>query len=386
MAYGWQPAIHGLFTVVHLGQRDPVTSVNAGRPESNAGCTSAKRPAAVLLALDASSGTCGSWASGSNASRRAEPLPAVVGLQLPAHDVVGEVERRAPGRATHGAWGGRSAPAPRPAGRGCAASGRPTRSGASARRTRRRRRIAVAEPVDPAVLEVAAEDAAHADVLGQPGHAGPHRSRCRGRRRSIRYPGRARLVQRLDDHRRSAIELHLNVMRPSAPYDASCSIRSSSWRLQVARRDQQRAVLLAAAVPGEVVEQLGDVGADVVVAREEPEILVEPGGLASCSCRCRCGSSGAAGRRRRARRARPCECVFRPTMPYTTCTPARSSCSRPLHVGRLVEAGLELDQHRHLHAALGGPDEAADDRAVAAGAVQRHLDRLHAAGRRRPAR
>ena len=51
---------------------------------------------------------------------------------------------------------------------------------------------------------------------------------------------------------------------------------------------------------------------------------------------------------------------------------------RPLHVGRLVEAGLELDEHGHLHAPLGGADQAADDRAVAARAVQRHLDALHA--------
>ncbi len=50
----------------------------------------------------------------------------------------------------------------------------------------------------------------------------------------------------------------------------------------------------------------------------------------------------------------------------------------PLHVGRLVEAGLELDQHGHLHTPLGGADQAADDRAVATGAVERHLDALHA--------
>ena len=49
----------------------------------------------------------------------------------------------------------------------------------------------------------------------------------------------------------------------------------------------------------------------------------------------------------------------------------------PLDVGALVEASLELDQHRHLLAALGGADQRAHDRAVARGAVERHLDGEH---------
>ena len=49
----------------------------------------------------------------------------------------------------------------------------------------------------------------------------------------------------------------------------------------------------------------------------------------------------------------------------------------PVDVGGLVEAGLELDEHRHLDAPLGGPHQRSDDRAVAAGPVERHLDRLH---------
>ena len=77
----------------------------------------------------------------------------------------------------------------------------------------------------------------------------------------------------------SPIELHLSVIRPSAPNGASCSISVEQPRPQVAGRDEQRVVLVAAAVAGEVVEQLGDVGTDVGVAREDPEVLVQPGRL-----------------------------------------------------------------------------------------------------------
>ena len=48
--------------------------------------------------------------------------------------------------------------------------------------------------------------------------------------------------------------------------------------------------------------------------------------------------------------------------------------ARPLDVGGLVEAGLELDHGGHLLAVLGGADEGADDRGVGAGAVERLLD------------
>ena len=46
-------------------------------------------------------------------------------------------------------------------------------------------------------------------------------------------------------------------------------------------------------------------------------------------------------------------------------------------VVHLVEARLELDQHRDLLAALRGLGERAHDRRVAGRAVQRHLDRQH---------
>ena len=51
--------------------------------------------------------------------------------------------------------------------------------------------------------------------------------------------------------------------------------------------------------------------------------------------------------------------------------------SRPRDVVRLVEARLELDDHRHLLAALRRLDERRDDRRVARRAIERELDRQH---------
>ena len=174
----------------------------------------------------------------------------------------------------------------------------------------------------------------------------------------------------------SAIPLHFRVMRPSGPNDDSCSIRSMSWRLQIAGRDEQRPVLVGAAVAGQVVEQLRRVGADLVVAREDPEVFVDPRRLRVVVA----GADVAVA-------AEPVAVVahdehdlgvrLQTDHAVDDVHTGAFELPRPLHVGRLVESRLELDEHRHLHASLGGADQAPDDGAVATGAVQRHLDRLH---------
>ena len=52
----------------------------------------------------------------------------------------------------------------------------------------------------------------------------------------------------------------------------------------------------------------------------------------------------------------------------------RLQAGRPLDVVALVEPRLQLDEHRHLLAGLGGLDQQVDQRRVRADAVQRHLD------------
>ena len=50
---------------------------------------------------------------------------------------------------------------------------------------------------------------------------------------------------------------------------------------------------------------------------------------------------------------------------------------RPVDVPPFVEAGLQLHQGRDLLAVLGGPGQGADDRRIAAGAIERLLDGQH---------
>ena len=69
-------------------------------------------------------------------------------------------------------------------------------------------------------------------------------------------------------------------MRPSGPWPASRSMRSTIASRRCVGRDEQLAVLDLAAVAGEVVEQLGEVGAELGVGGEQAEVLVE--GWRSC--------------------------------------------------------------------------------------------------------
>ena len=120
------------------------------------------------------------------------------------------------------------------------------------------------------------------------------------------------------------------VIRPSGP-SAACSamrLRSSGRRRD--GRDEELAVLALPAVAGEVVEELGEVGAELRVGGEQADVLVERRPSSGCSCRCRRGSSGgcrrapgarpggswcaSSGRRARTRRARP---------PLRRCGPVR---------------------------------------------------------------
>ena len=175
----------------------------------------------------------------------------------------------------------------------------------------------------------------------------------------------------------SPIELALIVIRPSAPNAASLLDQLEQPRAQVARRHDERVVALVAAVAGEVVEQLGDVGADVDVAREDAEVLVEPGRLGVVVA----GADVAVAAQLVAVVADDEHALGVGLQPDHAVHDVHAGALEllgPVDVGGLVEAGLELDEHGDLHAPLGGPDQAADDRAVAAGPVQRHLDRLHA--------
>ncbi len=82
-------------------------------------------------------------------------------------------------------------------------------------------------------------------------------------------------------------------------------MRSAMPSAQVHRARPAAAGTRPAAVAGEVVEQLGEVGAELGVGREHAEVLVDGARSSGCSCRCRRGSSGGCRRPPGARRAGP---------------------------------------------------------------------------------
>ena len=142
------------------------------------------------------------------------------------------------------------------------------------------------------------------------------------------------------------------------------------------RRDQHLAVLGRAAVAGEEVEHLGDVGADLRVGGEEAEVGVEAGGL-------RVVVAGAdvdvvahlvalaAGDEDRL------DVGLQAGDAVDDVDAGLLQRLRPVDVGLLVEAGLQLDHADRLLAAFGGADQGRDQRRVVAGPVHRLLDRQH---------
>ena len=226
----------------------------------------------------------------SSCRRREAPRPAVVGEQR----VEDRVELRL--RAARP----RPARRPRSGGRGCAASGRRCRAGTCDSSPASKTKSA-------AVLEEAAEHAAHADRLAQARRRRAGACRCRARRSSI-FGARLRTPRRAPRSIAGSVSALTFMPDPRAlarrgRLARPRGSRSTSRVAQVERRDEQLAEPLRPAEAGEVVEEVGDVGGDLLVGREEAEVLVEPRGRSRGSCRCRCGRSGAARRPRGGRRA-----------------------------------------------------------------------------------
>ena len=142
------------------------------------------------------------------------------------------------------------------------------------------------------------------------------------------------------------------------------------------RGDEQPAVPLLDAEPGQMVEQLAEIGADRRVGGQQTEIFVRAGrlgvvvagpdvGVAAQAVAVVAHDEHALGVR------------LQPDEAVDDMDAGTFEHLRPGDVRLLVEAGLELDEHRNLHAALGRPHQAGDDRAVPGRPVQGHLDRLH---------
>src|SRR5262249_42426850 len=123
-----------------------------------------------------------------------------------------------------------------------------------------------------AVLEEAADDAAHPDGLAQIGNSGPQRADTAREDLDLRALLRGG-VQLIDDvWIGERVDLDpdpsvLSVFRDGADL-------GDQPLAQCERRDEDLAELARAPEAGQVVEEVGDVGADLLVGREQAEVLV----------------------------------------------------------------------------------------------------------------
>src|ERR1700722_14512782 len=143
-------------------------------------------------------------------------------------------------------------------------------------RLRARVRLTRAEGVDPRVLEEPAKDAADPDAVGQAGHARLQRAHA-AHPDLDGHPGLPGPVERVDHYlvdERVALEGDLRRLARPGPRGLAADAAHDA-RAQRLRGDEQAAVAALPAVPGEVVEQVGDGLADQVVRREKPEVLVQ---------------------------------------------------------------------------------------------------------------
>ena len=152
--------------------------------------------------------------------------------------------------------------------------------------------------------------------------------------------------------------------------------RRGSRRAGSVGRDQHLAVAGRAAEAGQVVEQLGDVGADRLVGREEPEVGVQARGrgvvVAGADVDVVAHAVALAAHDQHALGVR-----LQRRVAVDDVHAGLLQRLRPVDVRALVEARLQLDQADRLLAALGRADQRRHERRVVARAVHGLLDREH---------
>ena len=179
--------------------------------------------------------------------------------------------------------------------------------------------------------------------------------------------GARRPVERLDDRDvDDRVELEDDPRRPAGRGVADLAIDElEEPRAQAVRRDEQPTERPLARQPGQVVEQVRDVGPELRPTGQQPEVDVLPGGLGVVVARPDVDVAAQPGAlapddERRLRVG------LEPDQAVHDVGAGALQLARPDDVRLFVEAGLDLDQDDDLLAALGRPDERLDDRRVAA--------------------
>ena len=229
------------------------------------------------------------------------------------------------------------------------------------------------------MLEEATEHRVHPDVLREPGHAGaqgadaahPDVDLDAGTRGAIEPVNDPLVDDRVDleaDVARARLG-PLGLDLPADPLEQTGPRRPG--------RDQQALEAAARGQAGELVEEAGQVGADLLVVGQQPEVLIETCGLGVVVA----GADVAVA----------AQTLFlltddegklavglEPDDAVDDVDAGALEFAGPADVVDLVEAGLDLDDRQHLLARLGGVDEGVDDRAVTRRAIEGLLDRQHA--------
>ena len=223
------------------------------------------------------------------------------------------------------------------------------------------------------MLQVAAHHRDHLDVLAdafQPGQQAADAAHVD----LDRDAGLGRAVELLDQERvgqRVHLQPDQRVLAVLARLDRLLDLVRDALA-RVRGGDEHLAEVARARVARQQVEHLRDVGGDVRVGREEPEVLVDAGGLGvvvACAdldvVAHACALAPDDQERLRVR--------LQPGQPVHDVCARLFQRARPADVAALVEAGLHLDHADRLLAALGGGDERRDQGRVRRCAVHRHL-------------
>ena len=227
------------------------------------------------------------------------------------------------------------------------------------------------------MLQEPAEDGPHRDRLGHPWDARPQHADRTGA--DLDRDARLGSGVELFDHERIDELVQLESDACCLTGGRRCGHTADLLdqpRPHRERSDKELAEPLWPAEAGEVVEEIGDIGRDVLVGSEQPHVLVPP----------------------RGRRVVVAGADVDVATEYVTLAPhdERHLCvdleigkavhdvdtrllhlARPLDVPPLVETRFELHEAHRLLPLLGAVDQRADENAVVAGAVHGRLDRDH---------
>lgn len=235
----------------------------------------------------------------------------------------------------------------------------------------------VVKAEDAVVFQETADDGHHAHVLGDARHARTQTADAAHNELDLDARGRS-LVELLSQHsvvqavhlgRHGCGQARLRVGNLGVDEVAELAPHR-------VRRNQQLAVRKLAVVAREVLEEVGDVSAQLLVAGEQPHVCVEAG-----SARVVVARSQVHVRAQAIVLLAHNQHGF--AMSLQTNQAVRHVAASifqlvgEAHVARLVETSLQLNQHSNLLAGLSRHGQRVDDWRVAAGAVQSSLDGHH---------